>query len=123
MDLCFITYMNATMKNNMNTMNLLPIDTIQSTALLRVGDKHDLKYCCEISDLGPAFKFRRLYADACDVGFAIVNPKTGDRVTFAVYDTEVDGEGAPTAWIATPTTESLLKHPAARQMTIKLFND
>jgi len=100
------------------------LKTITLDSLTRVGDLQRHDYCCEISDLGPDFRFLPLHPEpASEHGFRVRNASTMNVVTFAIYDTEIDNEGAATAWIAVPTGESMRHHPALQTMTIKLFND
>lgn len=47
----------------------------------------------ELSDLKGCNLFGRLYDDAADVGFVLVNPQTGSKIPFYLDDTEnVDGD-------------------------------
>lgn len=56
----------------------------------RVSSQHfhitatPMHWIAEISDFGPGFQFERVYDDACDVGFTMVNKKTGGECVFVL---------------------------------------
>jgi hypothetical protein len=50
-------------------------------------------FISELSDLGPAVRFERVYDDACDIGFTIISEKTGMPAVFAFNGNRTDGEG------------------------------
>jgi hypothetical protein len=54
--------------------------------------REEAELSCEISDLGPGFRFERIYDDACDLGIAIRGTK-GGVWKFALADSDKDAEG------------------------------
>lgn len=66
--------------------------------------------------------FQPLYDDAADVGFCVVNPDTGVKITVSFYNTVVD-EGDVVSWVFTPTTESVLKNPKLEGYKFIIIND
>jgi hypothetical protein len=71
--------------------------------------------------------FSQVYDDACDAGFTIVNPKTGNAVTFYYESTdEYDiggGEKEIAGWIFSITPESERKFPKLKGMKALVIND
>ena len=77
----------------------------------------------EISDL-QLNKFDQLYDDACDVGFAMKNPRTGNITRWAMADEIRDPrENEVVGWYFVPTPESLAKNPTLRGYCMTLIND
>lgn len=77
----------------------------------------------EISDLGNV-GFQRLYDDACDVGFALRNPKTGNVTRWAVKEEIRDTrENELLGWMMVPTPESIRKQPELDGYQLNLVND
>jgi hypothetical protein len=77
----------------------------------------------EISDLGNV-SFQRLYDDACDVGFALRNPKTGNVTRWAVAEEIRDQrENEVLGWMLVPTPETLHRQPELAGYTFNLIND
>ncbi len=76
----------------------------------------------EISDIGLA-RFQPLYNDACDVGFALRNPKTGNVTRWVVCGEVTDQEHDIVSWKLVPTPESLRSNPQLAGYSITLFND
>jgi hypothetical protein len=52
----------------------------------------------EASDFGRSVWCRRVWSDACDVGFVVVSPRTGVKKLFTLVREERDGEGEVTSW-------------------------
>jgi len=75
----------------------------------------------EISDLG--CNFRPLYDDACDVGIALSNPRTGNVTRWAVSEEVRDAERELIAWYLVPTPESLRKNAELAGYVMTLYND
>lgn len=77
----------------------------------------------EISDLG-LYGFDRLYDDACDVGFALRNPRTGNVTRWAVA-TEVRDprENELLGWMCVPCDESIRKNPELAGYSFNIIND
>lgn len=78
-------------------------------------------YIAEHSDLSLNI-FQPLYDDACDVGFCVINPSTGVKITVSFYNTVID-EGDVVSWVFTPTTESVLKNPKLEGYKFIVIND
>lgn len=62
-----------------------------------------------------------LYDDACDVGIALINPRTGNVTHWYLEDTLANQE--PTAWLFKPCTESIYKHPMLKGYELHIIND
>jgi hypothetical protein len=77
----------------------------------------------EISDLG-LHGFDRLYDDACDVGFALRNPRTGNVTRWALA-TEVRDprENELLGWMCVPCSESIRKNPKLAGYSFNIIND
>lgn len=56
----------------------------------------------EASLLGRGQFWGRLYNDACDEGFEIHSPRTGNTVKFYLHETHRDPDGDVTHWIFKP---------------------
>jgi hypothetical protein len=77
----------------------------------------------EISDLGNV-RFQRLYSDACDVGFALRNPKTGNVTRWAVQQEIRDPrENELLGWMMVPTPETVQRQPMLKGYQLNLVND
>ena len=75
----------------------------------------------EASDLGLR-GFMRLYDDACDVGIALQNPRTGNITRWAMADT-ITQDGDILGWMCIPCTESVRRHPELAGYTLNIVND
>ena len=78
----------------------------------------------EHSDIGN-INFQPLYDDACDVGLALRNHKTGSvtRWNLSESDTMKDPEGEIVYWTLHPTPESVRKFPATAGYRMRIYND
>ena len=77
----------------------------------------------EASDLRGSNLQQRLYDDACDAGFGVVNTRTGAHTRWAHHADMWDREGDLVATIYMPTPETLRLHPKLRGWTIHILND
>lgn len=78
----------------------------------------------EISDLGAGNPFQRLYDDAADIGFALVNKKSGNVTRWTLSETLRDPiENEVSGWTLVPTPETLRFDPKTAGYTIRLIND
>ena len=78
----------------------------------------------DMSDLGVRAgdtPFEQLYDDACDIGIALLNPRTGST-TYWYYVAEVKERDEITMWILQPTTESCRLHPGVQCYTMHIYN-
>jgi hypothetical protein len=76
---------------------------------------------CEASDIG--FRgMERLYDDACDVGFALRNPRNGNVTRWALLETIRD-PGEVLGWMMIPTPESIRKQPELKEYQLNIVND
>lgn len=79
---------------------------------------------CEASDLGRGFRLERLYDDACDVGMALVNPRTGNVTRWALKEEIRDQrENELLGWMMTPTPETIRKQPELKDYQLNIVND
>jgi hypothetical protein len=75
------------------------------------------KFVAEISDLGPSFRFGRVWDDSCDEGLTLYSQYAGhEPVVFVVSNTEVR-DGELLAWHLEPADKRLCP------FTITIFND
>ena len=79
----------------------------------------------EVSDVGGRFPEHRIYNDACDVGMAIRNPKTGGITVWWRGADEVNPEEDSGEFIARyfPTVETLRKYPHLKDWKVEILND
>ncbi len=79
---------------------------------------------CEASDLGRDFRLERLYDDACDVGMALINPRTGNVTRWSLL-TEVRDprENELLGWMLAPTPETIRKQPELKDYQLNIVND
>ena len=95
--------------------------------VVQVNSKHFTHFpktkslVAEISDIGVR-NFQPLYDDACDVGFALRNPETGNVTRWYMAE-EVRLEGELQAWVLKPCSESLHRNPKLAGYQIRLLND
>lgn len=79
----------------------------------------------EVSDLTGPF-MSRIYDDAYDMGFRLLNPETGNE-TIWYMATEVrngrDGDGELSGWKFRPTPETAREFPGTVGCEIFVFND
>lgn len=82
-------------------------------------------FVAEHSDLkGEASLQQRLYDDACDVGFALYNPRTHALTRWAHSKDVVDErENELLCTIFVPTPETLRKYPGLLGWEIHVLND
>lgn len=77
----------------------------------------------DISDL-PGKGFERLYPDSADEGLRIVNPRTGNVVSFFVSSVMRDeAEGELLGWELLPTPETICQHPEMAGYRVSVMND
>jgi len=87
-------------------------------------NKNEKKLVSEYSDLRLR-QFHRLYDDACDVGLALYNPKTGS-VTRWYLDNDEYTSGPDRELVCSnlkPCDESIRKYPALKGYQMIIFND
>ena len=78
---------------------------------------------CEASDLGRDFRLERLYDDACDVGMALINPRTGNVTRWALKEEIRDQEHELLGWMLAPTPETVRKQPELKDYQLNIVND
>lgn len=69
--------------------------------------------------------FEQLYDDACDVGIALINPRTGN-VTRWYMEREIRSNNADNelqGWVLRPCSESIHKQPELAEYTFNIIND
>ena len=84
----------------------------------------DKVYVAEASDFGASGgpRLERIYDDACDVGFQMIG-KTGAVATFYLSAEHRGADQDITHWVFLPTTESLRRIPALRNVRVEILND
>ncbi len=83
----------------------------------------DKSFIGDITDVATR-GLQRFYDDACDVGVALLNPKTGN-VTYwtMVHELYNYSEGELEGWVLHPTWISVHHNPSLNGYTLKLIND
>lgn len=88
----------------------------------------DMTYCrdhhtiwCDMSDLGPAFRFGQVWDDAADEGLTLVSHRTDHAVVYAVHEYRTDSEGDLVAWILKPAKVPGRRDPV--YPTLVIVND
>jgi hypothetical protein len=77
----------------------------------------------EASDLGLR-GMERLYDDACDVGLALRNPRSGNVTRWSLLEEIRDPrENELLGWMLVPTFETLAKQPELRGYQFNIVND
>jgi hypothetical protein len=77
----------------------------------------------EVSDTGVR-NFQPLYDDACDVGFALRNPRSGNVTRWALLEEiRCPREGEVLGWMFAPTPESIHRQPELKGYQLNLIND
>lgn len=77
-------------------------------------------FVCEASDLR-GFKPRRIYDDACDIGFYMVSEKTGQKLLFVENEPTYDADGD---LISFNFSSHCYENPSnLMQMKVIIFND
>ncbi len=112
----------ALVMNRIGAINMKIIPTlVSSSQFTHVATKKVL--VAELSDLGPRFVLKPLYDDACDIGLAFLNERTGSVTTWYFTHDVLDGDGDLMHVELRPTSESVASNPAMRDYTMILIND
>ena len=85
-------------------------------------DKERRAFSADVSDLDGADLFQRIYNDACDCGFALHNPKTGNTIRFCLFE-EHNVDGDITHWTFGPIYEDIRKNQKVDGLRVIVFND
>lgn len=93
--------------------NRLPLRIIDAADLTWTGNRG----ACDASDL-PRDTVRRVYRDACDVGFIVRSPRTGRKVLFTHREDVYHGAGEDRELVA-----QVFGEDDGLDLTITLFND
>ena len=101
MQLNVTQYNSDTLSHNSKTMILL-------------GEASDMQFT----------GFERLYDDSCDVGLALINPRSGNVTRWALA-TEVRDprENELLGWMCVPCDESIRKQPELAGYSFNIIND
>lgn len=99
---------------------------LQVTEYSSEGISHSKKntlLVAEASDIG--FRgLEPLYDDACDVGFALRNPRSGNVTRWVLKEEIRDPrENELLGWMMIPTSESIRKQPELKDYQLNLIND
>lgn len=73
-------------------------------------------FTAELSDIGG---FHQVWVDSVDEGVTVVNPDTGNRVSFVIVSEEKDAEGDYLSWELASVTETRIDG----RFTMTVFND
>lgn len=80
-------------------------------------------FIAEASDIGDAQLFQRIYDDACDVGFMVCNPGTGQTILVTLFKETRDDEGEVINWLFTPSFDDVQRHPKLKNYRFLIYND
>lgn len=68
--------------------------------------------------------FQPIYDDACDVGFLVCNPKSGQTILVTLFKTNFDNhEGEAESWVFTPSDRDVRAHPKLKNYKFLIYND
>ena len=87
-------------------------------------DRKNKKMVAEASMLGcvTGNMYSQIYDEACDVGFKILSPKTGNAPIFYLVETKkVNGEIV--SWEFAPSNDSIKKFPQLQGYCVSILND
>ena len=84
--------------------------------------KKERTFVAEVSDLNTD-PFSRIYPDACDEGFTLVNPKTGVGITFTLEETQRNRDMDIVAWKFIPVYEVSRSRPDLSDLKVTIIND
>jgi len=84
--------------------------------------KEDRTFIAEISSLNTD-PLSRIYPDACDEGFTLVNPKTGVGITFTLEETQRNRDMDIVAWKFVPVFEVARRRPDLADLRVTIIND
>ena len=87
-----------------------------------LGNKMLIAEASDLNWTAGADDFKQLYDDACDIGLALSNPRTGSTTHWYLV-AEVTKQGELTHWVLQPTHESCRKHPGVQCYTMHILND
>lgn len=78
---------------------------------------------CFASDLArTGSEFAQIYSDACDVGFALMNAKTGN-ITYWYISEEIPNGDEVGGWKMRACPETAKRFPATANITLTIWND
>lgn len=103
-------------------MALLRISPLTATARVWSISKKHKTLIAEHSDLGSPQLYNRIYDDACDVGIALHNPKSGKTTTWYLAD-EISHEGDLEVWVFKPLNSEIRKFPNLAGWEVHILND
>jgi len=87
-------------------------------------NKDTKTFCAEASDFGHGNLFQRIYDDACDVGFQVINPTTLNTILLIHSHEERTLDGMDVQyWEFTPSYEDMQKHPSLKGYKFVVYND
>lgn len=101
----------------------MQLKVIQYTSEAVGHSAHKALLLADASDMG--FRcMQRLYDDACDVGFELINPRTGNTTRWALL-TEVRDprENELLGWMFVPTPETIRRQPELANYQFNIVND
>jgi hypothetical protein len=81
---------------------------------------------CEASDLmlRPGHVWEQIYDDACDVGIALRNPRSGNVTRWYQCEGEtVLDDGDVILWVFRPTSETIYRNPGLEGYVLHIIND
>lgn len=85
-------------------------------------NKSDKTFCVEASDFGNYNFFQRIYDDACDCGFRVINPRTNQSVLLLLEKT-IEDELEVVGWQFVPSEADVRNHSGLKGYRFTIFND
>ena len=89
-------------------------------------NKSDKTFCAEASDFGNYNFFQRIYDDACDCGFCVVNPRINQSVLLLFEKTIEHTLGSDlevVGWQFVPSDEDIRNHVGLKDYRFFIYND
>ena len=83
----------------------------------------DKVFIAEASDIGDDQLFQRVYNDACDVGFNVVNVASGQSILVTLLKETQDDDGETVSWEYVPSYEDVQRHPKLKNYRFLIYND
>lgn len=83
----------------------------------------DKVFISEASDIGDDQLFQRVYNDACDVGFNVVNVASGQSILVTLLKETQDDDGETVSWEYVPSYEDVQRHPKLKNYRFLIYND
>lgn len=85
-------------------------------------NKSDKTFCAEASDFGNYNFFQRIYDDACDCGFRVVNPRSNQSILLILEKT-IEDDLEVVGWQFVPLDDDIRNHVGLKDYRFFIYND